>query len=80
MKRFVIVIHGWHVHSNGFSVHQADCETLDHAEQKASHLAYQREKPFDACAWTVVEIEPETRITRKLTWRERFTGRLNTPQ
>lgn len=80
MKRFVIVIHGWHVHSKGFDVHQLDCESLDQAEQKAAHLTYQRDRPFDRCAWHVVAIEPDTRITRKLTWRERFTGRLNTPQ
>lgn len=80
MRRFLIVIHGWHVHSKGFDVHQVDSESEERAEQMAAYLTCQRERPFDRCAWKVVEIEPDTRITRKLTWRERFTGQLNTPQ
>ncbi|KPB83869.1 hypothetical protein BTW15_01545 [Pseudomonas syringae pv. tomato] len=80
MKRFVIVIHGWHVHSNGFDVHQVDCDDMQRAEQIATYLTSQREQTFDRCAWTVVEIEPDTKVVRALTWRERFTRRRNTPQ
>lgn len=80
MKRYVIVIHGWHVHSKGFDVHQVDCDDTQRAEQMATYLTFQREQAFDRCAWKVIEIESDTKVVRKLTWRERFTGRLNTPQ
>ncbi|MCS3605303.1 hypothetical protein [Erwinia rhapontici] len=77
MSRFIVVIHGWHVHSNGFSVHQIDAIDNQEAAEKAAFLTMQRQKAFDKCAYVVVEIGQEEIINRarKLTWRERLTGR-----
>jgi len=77
MSRFIAVIHGWHVHSNGFNVHQIEAADKQEANEKAAYLTMQRQGKFDECAYVLVEIETEEaiRIPRKLTWRERLTGR-----
>jgi hypothetical protein len=78
MSRFIAVIHGWHVDSNGFNVHEIDATTKQEAVEKAAYLTMQRQDTFDKCACVVVEIKPEETIKRprKLTWRERLTGRV----
>lgn len=78
MSRFIAVIHGWHVHSKGFNVHQIDAADKQQAEEKAAFLTMQRQGAFDECAYVLVEIQPEESIKqdRKLTWRERLTGKI----
>ncbi|MEN4561777.1 hypothetical protein [Pantoea agglomerans] len=78
MSRFIAVIHGWHVHSNGFNVHQIDAANEQEAAEKAAYLTMQRQAKFDECAYVLVEIQSEEAIKqpRKLSWRERFTGRV----
>jgi hypothetical protein len=78
MSRFIAVIHGWHVSSNGFNVHELDATTKQEAAEKAAYLTTKRQSTFDNCAYVVVEIKPEETIKRprKLTWRERLTGRV----
>lgn len=77
MSRFIAVIHGWHVHSNGFNIHQIDAIDKQEAAEKAAFLTMQRQGKFDECAYVLVEIETEEAIhlPRKLTWIERITGR-----
>jgi len=77
VSRFIAVIHGWHVHSNGFNVHQIDATDKQEAAEKAAFLTVQRQNKFDECAYVLVEIKPgeEMKRPRKLTWRERITGR-----
>lgn len=76
MSRFIAVIHGWHVHSNGFTVRELEATDLHQADMEACFLRDQRERPFDSCAVTVIEIEPQERMARRLTWKERITGRI----
>ncbi|WP_278495566.1 hypothetical protein [Pantoea vagans] len=78
MSRFLAVIHGWHVHSNGFNVHQIDATNEQQAAEKAAYLTMQRQGKFDECAYVLVEIESEEAIKqpRKLSWRERISGRM----
>lgn len=77
MSRFIAVIHGWHVHSNGFNVHQIEAANKQEANEKAAYLTMQRQGKFDECAYVLVEIEANEEINRprKLTLRERLTGR-----
>lgn len=77
MSRFVAVIHGWHVHSNGFDVHEIEATDKQQANEKAAYLTMRRQKTFDECAYVLVEIGAEEAINqpRKLTLRERLTGR-----
>ncbi|HFQ5663097.1 hypothetical protein [Enterobacter hormaechei] len=79
MARYIAVIHGWHVHSKGFTVHQLEATCRESAEKDAAYLSSQRKKPFCECAYVVVEVaDSETlRASRKLTIRERLTGRTN---
>lgn len=79
MARFIAVIHGWHVHSKGFTVHQLTSPDRDSAEKDAAYLCSQRKKPFCECAYVVVEVaDSETLLeSRRLTLRERLTGRTN---
>ncbi|MNP77706.1 hypothetical protein D3C76_1751830 [compost metagenome] len=76
MSRFVAVIHGWHVHSNGFNVHDLTSTTLEEAKKEACWLKGQREDSCDRCAYVVVEIDDTEHLPRRLTWRERITGQL----
>lgn len=78
MSRFIAVIHGWHVSSNGFNVHELEAANRQEADEKAAYLTIKRQGDFDKCAYVVVEIKPEETIKRprKLTWRERIMGRV----
>lgn len=76
MSRLIAVIHGWHVHSNGFNVHQLQALRSEDAEQEACWLKHQREATFDRCAYVVVEVDDREHLPRRLTWRERFIGQL----
>ncbi|MGJ0482019.1 hypothetical protein [Pantoea agglomerans] len=77
MSKFIAVIHGWHVHSNGFNVHEIEAENKQEAKEKAAYLTMQRRSTFDECAYVLVEIQPDESIhrPRKLTLGERLTGR-----
>lgn len=79
MARFIAVIHGWHVHSKGFSVHQLTSPDRDSAEKDAAYLCSQRQKPFCECDYVVVEVaDSETLLeSLRLTLRKRLTGRTN---
>jgi len=76
MSRFIAVIHGWHVYSNGFNVHELEAETLEDAKKEACWLKSQREDDFDKCAYVLVEIDDREHLPRRLTWSERLTGKL----
>lgn len=76
MSRFIAVVHGWHVHSNGFNVHQLESKTMADAQKEACWLTDQRERAFDECAYVVVEIDDTEHLPRELTWRERLTGKV----
>ena len=76
MSKFIAVIHGWHVHSNGFTVHEFEAEDMTQAIKEAAYLKDQRERPFDACSVKVIQIS-ETEFVQKptrLTIWERITG------
>ena len=77
MARYIAVIHGWHVDSNGFGVHELSATEKESAYNEAVLLKHKRESTFDRCAFTVVEIADNERLARKLTLRERLTGRTN---
>ena len=76
MSRFIAVIHGWHVKSKGFNVHQLQTTNAEEAEKEACWLKQQREDTFDRCAYVVVEIDDREHLPRRLSWLERLTGRL----
>ena len=76
MAKFIAVIHGWHVHSNGFTVHEFEAADITQAEKEAAFLKDKRERAFDACAVKVIALA-DTEFVQKpsrLTWWERITG------
>lgn len=76
MSRFIAVIHGWHVHSNGFNVHELNATSHEAADDEACLLAARRDAAFDRTAYVVVEIDDREHLPRRLTWRERLTGKI----
>jgi hypothetical protein len=76
VSRFIGVVHGWHVDSKGFDVHQLKARTKSQAEDEALLISARRDATFDRTACVVVEIDDREHLPRKLTWRERITGRL----
>lgn len=78
VKTFIVVIHGWFTGSNGFNIHEIHSDTRESAEKEAAHICYQRDSTFDKCAYQVIEIGDRQIVKpRKLTIRERITGRLS---
>lgn len=77
MSRFIAVIHGWHVHSNGFNVHELESTSLEEAQKEACWLKSQREASFDTCSYVIVEVDDTEHLPRRLTWCERITGKLS---
>ncbi len=76
MSRFIAVVHGWHVESKGFDVHQLAARTVEGADDEACLFAARRDAVFDRTAYVVVEIDDREHLPRRLTWRERLTGRI----
>lgn len=76
MSRFIAVVHGWHVESKGFDVHELTASTAQCADDEACLLAARRDAAFDRTAYVVVEIDDREHLPRLLTWRERLTGRI----
>lgn len=76
MSRFIAVIHGWHVESKGFDVHELEAGTIEQARMEAAYIKDGRETTFDRCAYVVVEIDDREHLPRRLTWRERLTGKV----
>ena len=76
MNRFIAVIHGWHVESNGFNVHELTARTQQMADDEACLLAARRNAAFDRTAYVVVEVDDREHLPRRLTWRERLTGKI----
>lgn len=77
MSRFIAVIHGWHVDSNGFDVHQLSATDKNAADDEACLLNARRNRVFDRCAYVVVEVDDREHLPRQLTWRERLTGQIS---
>ncbi|WJO31021.1 hypothetical protein [Pseudomonas monteilii] len=76
MSRFIAVIHGWHVDSNGFNVVELAATDQKSADDEACLLAARRRDTFDRTAYVAVEIDDREHLPRRLTWRERLTGRI----
>lgn len=76
MSRFIGVVHGWHVESKGFDVHQLKARTKEQADDEACLLSSRRSRAFDTTAYTVIEIDDREHLPRTLTWRERILGRI----
>ena len=76
MSRFIAVIHGWHVESKGFDVHELAARAQQAADDEACLLAARRDAAFDRTAYVVVEVDDSEHLPRRLTWRERLTGRI----
>lgn len=76
MAKYIVVIHGWFVDSNGFTVHEINAPDLRHAQEKAALLRDERSTTFDKCAVKVIELSESEFILspRRLTLRQRITG------
>ena len=76
MSRFIAVVHGWHVESNGFNVHDLVATDQKAADDEALLLAARRRDTFDRTPYVAIEIDDREHLPRRLTWRERLTGRI----
>lgn len=76
MAKFIAVIHGWHVHSKGFTVHALEADDIMQAENEAAYLKDKRQRAFVKCAVKVISLADSELVQKpmRLTWRERITG------
>lgn len=77
MSRFIAVIHGWHVESKGFNVCDLRAVDKKSADDEACLIAARRNDVFDRTAYAVIEIDDREHLPRKLSWRERITGKIS---
>lgn len=76
MSRFIAVVHTWFHDSKGFEVHDLG-SSRNVAELDAHRITEKGRDAFNCRAFCLLEIHDSERITeRKLTWKERLTGRL----
>jgi hypothetical protein len=78
MKKFIAIVHSWHVHSKGFKTKEIEAETQDQAEKEAKLFCYEIDAPFNRSAVKLIEIgENECVKPIQLTPKERITGNVN---
>lgn len=81
MKKFIIVFHTWFIDSKGFIAEEIQCDSKLEAEKEAAYINQQLGSTFLKCAYKVIEIHKTEQIkinARKLTWKERITGKVAT--
>lgn len=77
MPRFIAVVHTWFHDSKGFEVHELESTYRDAAELESHRITERGRDTFNSRAFCLLEILSSERLTeRKLTWKERLTGRL----
>lgn len=76
MSRFIAVFHEWHVHSRGFETVALSALDRLQAEMEAA-LLHRERRGFYSNDFTLVEIDDREHLPRRLTWRERLTGRIS---
>ncbi len=75
--KFIAVFHGWFVDDKGFEVKELEANDLEDAYKQAIVLKHKRETTFKHIAFKVIPIEDsEIFMPRKLTWKERITGKI----
>jgi len=75
--RYIIVLHKFWMDSIGFDLIESKATKYDDAVKEAILAHYKRNHQFQHCSFKIVEIEPDERLRRRLTWKERFTGVTN---
>ena len=75
--RFLVVTHEWFVDSKGFDVQEVEADSLAQAITEGIVIQYRKAGAMNHCAFKVVAVEDHERLaSRKLTWAERLTGKL----
>lgn len=69
--RFLAVFHQWHVHSLGFETVELKADSRESAQQEAAHL-WRLRQGFYSVDFTLVELECDERLVRRMSWVERW--------
>ena len=76
MARYIAVIHNWFMDSKGFNIIELNAADEKQADIEVCAIAHKRNGDFNKTACVVLPIrDTETIAPRKLSWRERITGR-----
>lgn len=79
MQKFVAVYHKWFVGSEGFCEEIIEAKDFEEASLIADGRCFRKSSTFTRCAVHLVDAEVRYNPKpRKLTWKERFTGRVKT--
>ncbi len=75
--KYIAVFHHWWMSSIRFETTEIQATCLEDAETKADAIAHRKNSDFNHCRALVLEIgNDEHLVRRKLTWRERISGRV----
>jgi hypothetical protein len=78
MARFVAVINNWFMKDSHTDVVEIEAKTLSDAIDKADAIAQRQSRAFNDTNSRVIVLEDyEVLANRRLTWKERFLGRLD---
>ena len=77
LQKFVAVYHKWFVSSENFIEEIIEARNIEEAQLIADANCFRKSSPFSHCAVRIVRAEVQYNPTpRKLTWCERFTGKV----
>lgn len=77
MPKYLAVTHRWFVDSKGFHVKEFEAENDDIAERERLVINDRLAENFKHASTKLIRLEPDLRISpRRLTWRERLTGKI----
>lgn len=79
MKKYVGIIHTWFAGNSNFSIFEIDAQSAQEAQTILEAKTFRSIDGFKNADGTLLILEEHQQIQRqsKLTWRERFTGRIN---
>lgn len=75
-NKYVLVFHNWFISSKGFEVFEIEADDIQDANAQG-FVKLGKQQDFNHRDFTVVEMEPNYHLPRKLTWKERLTGYIN---
>lgn len=76
--KYIAVITEWWMSNGHSTTMNLDAETEEQARQKAAAECHRRADTFNDCCYELIAIDnSETVANRKLTMRERVTGRMS---
>jgi len=74
--RYIAVFHVWFVGDSSWSFRELNVNSEEEAHKEASALAFKCNTTCNHCDYMILPIGDKEAVTRKLTLKERFLGKM----